>query len=121
MHDTSKKLNAGDLWNHLVAAVLLAIVLLADDVKQRLARPHGEVHLLLQVGHHVECRPVILVDRLDISVGGEDAQSAGQPTQVPTLGAVNVVGRDVYRVQRLVVNPMPPARHPRSCRCLQGS
>jgi hypothetical protein len=66
----------------------------------------GEVHFALEAGDHIERRPVVKMDRSEISIRREDANAAGKASQISSCRFILVVLRHIHRMEQDGVQPM---------------
>ena len=69
------------------------------NLHQAGALAHGEVHF--------DRRPVVKMDRSEISIRREDANPAGKASQISSWGFILVVLRHIHRMEPDGVQPMP--------------
>ena len=76
----------------------------SHNLHQADALAHGEVHFVLKAGDHIECRPTVKMDRSEISIRREDANPAGEASQISSCRFILVVLLHIHRMERMVFN-----------------
>jgi hypothetical protein len=77
------------------------------NLHQAGALAHGEVHFALEAREHIDLRPVVKMDRSEISIRREDANPAGKASQISSWDFILVVLRHIHRMEPGGVQPMP--------------
>jgi len=76
----------------------------SHNLHQADALAHGEVHFVLKAGDHIECRPTVKMDRSEISIRREDANPAGEASQISSCRFILVALLHIHRMERMVFN-----------------
>ena len=71
------------------------------------ARAHREVQLSFELDDPLESRTIVQCNSCKVGIRIKDADTAGQPAEIPASCPVLVVIRDVHRMKLNGVRPMP--------------
>jgi len=74
------------------------------NLHQADALAHGEVHFVLMAGDHIERRLTVKMDRSEINIRREDANPAGEASQISSRRFILVALLHIHRMERMVFN-----------------